>query len=133
MKLTTVFNTLALPGLLAASLVLSPLNAMADNDGHHAYTRKHESHQRHADNRHYRSKHYYGKHHSGRHRTHRDHDSGKHYGHRYGRVYSYEYGRPHHRSYIVNEYYDNDDYIGLDRLRFMIGLHSNNLEIIFRD
>jgi hypothetical protein len=34
---------------------------------------------------------------------------------------------------VNNHYYNDDDYYGLDQLRFMIGLHSDNLDIILHD
>jgi hypothetical protein len=33
----------------------------------------------------------------------------------------------------VNDHYYSDYSYGLDPLRFMIGLHTNNFDIIFRD
>jgi len=130
-KLTSI-KTLPLLAVFATGLVLSPTLAMADDDdrGHSKHRYSQENHQA----RGYANKH--GNRHGERHNGSRHYN--KHYGHRDGYAHNKHYYRRddhrghRHSTYIVNDYYDNDYYL-LDPLRFMIGLHTNNVDIIFRD
>ena len=137
-------KTLPLIGLLAIGLALVPATAMAGNGDrdHKQYSKKSGQHY---DKGRYRSdKHASrsrGKGHMGKHVKYRS-SAGhpKHYykGHqKHNRHYArhdhhYDH-RGHDRYYVVNDYYPRDRFIGLDHLGFMIGLHTNNLDITFRD
>ena len=90
-----------------------------DNRGR--FDRGYDKHNKHRDRGH--SKHYNG--HGGHaYRKYKKHYSGHDVRHNHGhRGYAgHDYGHRHYR-----------DYRGFDNLRFMIGLHSDNLDIIFRD
>ncbi len=135
-------NKLPLLGLLITGLALSPGLALADkNDkAHNKGARSHSSAQSHikqhknnykrqgkGSNRH-NSSHNSKKHgHRNDHNhyphavnKHRQHDHGNHNGHR-------------RTTYIVNDHHHSGHIYGLDRLRVMIGLHTDNFDIIFRD
>jgi len=136
-KLSTL-KTLPLIGLLVMGLAL-PAVSMADDDkrgrGHDRVYKKHDGgkgHQRehrriHRDGKGHRApgyhikgykdgghKHVYNKHYSRGH---------KHYGHKH-----HDHGHRHVDHVVVHDHYD--DY---DRLRLMLGLHFDNIDIIYRD
>lgn len=153
-KSLTSLKTLPLISVLAIGLVLSPTLSMADNgdrgrhktqysyDGGQAHSKGHKRSNKQSNKAHYKShgkihkenighssKHHYPKEHG----YHSDHG---HYkrgftNHRYGHQNNHR-GR-HHTNYVVNEHHYSDYSYGLDPLRFMIGLHTNNVDIIFRD
>ena len=127
----TALKNLPLISLLAAGLFLSPAMAMADK-GDRGNFKRHDSH----ENRHSQSN---SQKHSNKH--HNKHSYNKGYGHHNNQVHykrdhhkhRYDKHRSHHTTYIVNDHHYSDYSYGLDPLRFMIGLHTNNFDIVFRD
>ena len=139
-------KTLPLIAALAIGLALWPTLSMADKGdrgGHknkysqdnrqshskgdkHRNSHSNKGHYKSRDNSHksnhgYSSKHRYNKGH-GHHNDHVYYKRKHHAGH-----------RDHHTTYIVNDHHYSDYSYGLDPLRFMIGLHTDNVDIIFRD
>jgi hypothetical protein len=140
-----------LAAMLALGMALTPISAMAKNgdSGHHK-----ENHSKnvgkHYDRGNYRS----GKH-SYREPRHNNqkrslghklkHDYGTRYGRhndyghrkhvRYSPRYDHHYDHRGHSTthYVINDNHHRDHYIDYDPLRFMIGLHTNNFDITFRD
>ena len=148
----TSLKNLPLISVLATGLVLSPTLSMADNadrgrhktqysDGGQSHSKGHKGSKKHGNKAHYKSQ---GKRHKGdyghsskHHYTkgHGNNNDHAHYkrgfnNHRYDHHDSH---RDHHTSYVVNEHHYSDYAYGLDPLRLMIGLHTNNFDIIFRD
>ena len=140
MKTLTTLKTLPVIGLLAMGLALAPAVSMADDDhrgrgkdrvyqkydggkGHHRDS--HRSHRRdHGNyNRGYGNKkshkhvsnHYYG-------------HSHKNYGHSYRK-----HGHKHHGHGHVNHVIVHDHHFDYDPFRLMLGLHFDNIDIIYRD
>ena len=139
----TTLKSLPLLTLLAAGLVLSPTMVMAghgdrshskgqySHDGGQSHSKGHKRSNTHSNKHHYKS---HGKSHNTKgHGHYNDHG---HYkrgfnNHRYDH---HDHHRGHHNTtYVVNDHYYNDYSYGMDSLRFMIGLHTNNFDIIFRD
>ena len=146
--MNTPLNTLPLLAVLAVTLFLSPGLSLADNanSGHHKEKHAHDG------GKSSRKGHVVGHHRSNQHRykthgkSHKDKDNYSyrpelHYsnGHHNKHVF---YKRGHHNyvhrtyshiNYVVNDHDSNDHFNALDQLRFMIGLHSDNLDIILHD
>ena len=116
------------------SLVMLPGTAMADRDdrGHSREKYSHDEYRSYSNKRDYRPREKYrksydrydsvykrnrGNHHSSAYRKHR-HDGRRH---------------RNHTTYVVNDYYYAGDHYLRDPRKFMIGLHTNNIDIIFRD
>ena len=136
----TTLKNLPLLALFTAGLVLSPAIVMAghgdskhskgqySNDARQSHSKGHKQN----DNKHYKSR---GKSRKG----HNGYSSKRTYSKAYGHYNDHaHYKRGHHRdrhntTYIVNDHHYDDYSYGLDPLRFMIGLHTNNFDIIFRD
>ncbi len=129
MKTLSTLKTLPLVGLLAMGLALVPTVSMADKNDHGRGEDK--MYQQHDG----------GKSHHNEHRDYRYHVDSKHGGHKqvyvrghnhYGRhVHKHVHRHPPrgHTDYVVvHEHYD--DY---DPLRLMLGLHFDNIDIIYRD
>jgi len=126
-------KTLALSGALAVSMVLTPALSMADNgdrdhhrDKYSVDAGKHHNKGHKIDHR-QSSKHYYSKSHHGHNRhviyapAHHKHRSDRgHQGHT-------------HVNYVVNEHYHSSHHHDLDRLRLMIGLHTDNFDIFLHE
>jgi len=138
-------KTIPVIAALAASLALAPMTSMArDNDhrehGSYSHDRgsKHEgskkyrhsreradkhvrnSHKRHGHK--YKNKHGH-RHHGNKHRGHKHRHGHNSHSHEREAVYVMsDYGHRHPRRFI-----------GLDDLGFMIGIHTGNFELIFRD
>ncbi len=137
-------KNIPLLALLTAGLVLSPTMVMAGHgDNRHSkgqYSQNdRQSHSKgHKQNvkKHYKS---HGKSHKGNYGISSKRHYSKGYGHsndykRGHHNYRHDYHRDqHHTTYIVNDHHYDDYSYGLDPLRFMIGLHTNNVDIIFRD
>jgi len=142
------FKTIPLLTLLSAGLMLSSPMAMADK-GDREHSKEYSSHHRQQshnndyrrDNKHayfshkgnHRSEHRYDR--DNRHNSHSYYRPKEHYEHRYNR--HVEHRSYPHTTYIVNDHYYSDygyrhGYI-LDNLGFMIGLHTNNFDVTFRD
>ncbi len=133
--------------LLVTGLALAPTVTMADkgdsrhyksqysqaDSRSHSKQRKHtgkqhqNSHRKnHRDHSRHNSKHQYNKWQSRR----NDHAHNKHGNHNH----RYNNHRGHsHTTYVVNDRHYNDHLYGLNQLRFMIGLHTDNFDITFRD
>jgi len=132
----TLLKKLSLLGLLTINIILTPAIALADRGdrGHSHESHSHDERHSHNNSNDYQT---HGK-------RHQDYQ-------RYGLVYNQSRGRGHHkhyahykhrydgrrhnhyRTYVVNDDdYVNDFYIR-DPLGFMIGLHTNNIDIILRD
>ncbi len=146
----TTLKSLPLLTLLAAGLVLSPTMAMAghgdrshskgqySHDDNRSHSKGHKRSNKHSNKAQYKShgkshKGNYG--HSSKHLYTKGHGNYNDHGH-YKRGFTNHHD--HHRgnqqtTYVVNDHYYNDYSYGLDPLRFMIGLHTNNFDIIFRD
>ncbi|MCG6937696.1 MAG: hypothetical protein LJE83_05925 [Gammaproteobacteria bacterium] len=67
----------------------------------------------------------------------RDHNRPHNYVHYDHGHYKHRHNHDHdghdQRHYVVNEYYYNDGLYDVDHLRFIIGLHSANLDVILRE
>lgn len=153
-KSLTSLKTLPLISALAIGLVLSPTLSMADNgdrgrhktqyshDGGQSHSKGHKGSKTQSNKRHYKS---HGKSHKSNHGHSSKHHYAKGHGHHndhahYKRgINKYRYDHQnshrghHHTSYVVNDQHYSDYSYGLDHLGFMIGLHTNNVDIIFRD
>jgi hypothetical protein len=137
MKTLSTLKTLPLVGLLAMGLALMPAVSMADKDRGHGEDKMYQKHDagksHHGDHRksHYDSGYY------------RDHKHGGHKnvyvrGHKHHRGHVHKHGHRHpvhrhpvhrHTDYVVvHDHYD--DY---DPFRLMLGLHFDNIDIIYRD
>ena len=137
----TRLKNLPLLTLFAASLVLSPAIAMADQgdrghskskysqDERRSHGKSHNRSDKHSNKHNYRS---HGKSHKGHNKQNstRSYDRG--YGH-HNKHAHYKRRNDHHTTYVVNDHHYSDHLYGLDHLRFMIGLHTNNFDIILRD
>ena len=149
------FKAVTLIAMLALGMALSPMSAMAGNSdrGHHktGYSNnagkhhdrgnyrsdkhskreaRHNSHRGSLDRNHKRKlNHGYGS----RYGRHHNHDHKKHVKHypRYDHHYDHRgHGTTH---YVINDYHHRNRYVDYDHLGFMIGLHTNNFDITFRD
>ncbi len=132
----TLLKKLSLLGLLATSVVLAPGIALADRGdrGQSRESYSHDDRRSHSNRNDHRS---YGKRHQGYQRYGSAHNQNRGYGHHKNHAhYKHRYDdRRHndHTTYVINDgYYASDFYIR-DPLRFMIGLHTNNIDIILRD
>jgi Ni/Co efflux regulator RcnB len=129
-----LLKSLPLLSMFAMSLVLSPGMAMADRDdrGHSREKYSQNEHRTHSNKHDYRPR---GKHHKShdRHGSVHKYNRGNHHSSTY-RKHRYD-GHRHgnHTTYVVNDHYYADDYYLRDRRRFLIGLHTDNIDIIFRD
>ena len=150
MKSLTSLKTLPLISVLAIGLALSPTLSMADNgdrgrhktqysfDGGQSHSKGHKRSNTHSNKRHYKS---HGKSHESKHGYRSKHHYNKGHGHHNDHAHykrdrhnhRYDNHRGQHTTYIVNDHHYSDYSYGLDPLRFMIGLHTNNFDIIFRD
>lgn len=142
----TILKNLPLLTIFTASLVLSPAIAMAEH-GDRSHSKDKYSHddrraqgKSHNRSEKYRNKHNYrshGKKHKGnnRHSSSYRYDKGRGHHNDYAH-YKRGHGNhrhDHHTTYVVNDNHYSGHLYGLDRLRFMIGLHTNNFDITFRD
>ena len=147
----TTLKNLPLLTILAAGLVLSPTITMAgygdrnhvkekySHDDRQSHSKGHKRSNKHSNKHYYKS---HGKSHKGKHGYSSKHRYNKGYGHHNEHTY---YKRDHHNrrhdrhrvhnhaSYIVNDHHYSDSFYALDPLRFMIGLHTDNFDITFRD
>jgi hypothetical protein len=138
MKTLSTLKTLPLIGLLAAGLVLAPAVSMADGGDHgrgkDRVYQKHDGGKSHrADKGHFDRGHGFKKDHKKGHKYVQKHYKGlghKHYGHVHNvyRPHSHNHGHGHADYVVVHDYYD--DY---DPFRLMLGLHFDDIDIIYRD
>lgn len=152
MNLSRTLKTLPLIGVLAMGLALTPAISMADDDnrGRHkdryshdagkshkkAHKQDHRAHKK-EWKRDHRS---YGKHHGHKYADKHKHGwkkrHGKHYGHKHSHRdtrHSHSHRGHRHEHVVVRDYGHHDHYLGFDDLRFVFGLHTDNVDIIFRD
>ena len=137
-------KTLPLIGALAISLALWPTLSMADKGdrGGHKNKYSHDDRQSHSkgrnshnNKRHYKSRgnsHKSNHGYSSKHRYNKGYGAHKNHAH-YKRDHHGGHRAHNHTTYVVNDRHYSDYSYGLDPLRFMIGLHTNNVDIIFRD
>ena len=140
-------KTVPLIAMLALGMALAPMSAMASNGdrGHHKAEQS-KNVGKHHNRGHYRSeKHAYKEPRHNSHRRNFNHKSKHEYGTRYGRHrnkhvrhyprYDRHYDHRGHGTthYVINDYHHRDHYVDYDHLGFMIGLHTNNFDITFRD
>lgn len=147
MKTLSTLKTLPLIGLLAVGLALSPAVSMADDDdrgrGKDRVYQKHDggkghsrsggkSHRR--DKGHYDRGHSYNKGHKSGHKSVQNHNRGhghKHHGHTHKVYRPHNHGHGHVDHVVVHDSYRHlSDY---DHFRLMLGLHFDNIDIIYRD
>jgi hypothetical protein len=154
MKAFKTLKTLPLIGALAVGMVLAPTVSMAGDDdrgrGKDRVYQKHDGgkgHQRDAARSHRRDKVHYDRGHNhrrgsvasswARHQKHGGHKhvhsshykpGHKHYGHKHHGHKHYGHGHKHTDYVIVHDHYH--DY---DPFRLMLGLHFDNIDIIYRD
>jgi len=147
MKTLSTLKTLPLIALLAMGLALTPLVSMADDDdrgrGKDRTYQKHDggkghyrdggkSHRR--DKGHFDRGHSYSKGHKSGHKRVHSYNKGhgrKHHGHTHKVYRPHNHGHGHVDHVVVNNHYDHlSDY---DRFRLMLGLHFDNIDIIYRD
>ena len=143
MKLLTTLKTLPLVSILALGLALAPTASMADKGdrGQKERYSQHGGKSFKGDKRGHKDRgHGYGhtkkghdKHGYDRHGSHGRHQVGHAHGHGHDRhAHHNSYAGHSHNNYIVRDY-GNQHYLGLGNLRFMLGLHTDNVDIIFRD
>jgi hypothetical protein len=147
MKSLHSLKTLPLIAALAIGLALLPTLSMADNgdrgghkkqyshDDRQSHSKGHKSSNTHSNKGHYKS---HDNSHKSKNRYSSKYRNKKGYGHdnshaHYKPVYHDRHRAHHHTTYVVNDRHYSDYSYGLDPLRFMIGLHTNNVDIIFRD
>jgi hypothetical protein len=144
-KSNTNFNLkrLSIAGAITAVMILSPAIAMADK-GDRGHNREHNTvvagQKHHKGN--FRVKEPARKVHGGSHKIRHTNWRKRHDGHRH-KYYKHPHNRHAHHgyhdnghrhvNYVVHDHYYYDDGYDLDYLRFMIGLHSDNLDIILHD
>ena len=148
MKTLSTLKTLPLIGLLAMGLALTPVVSMADDDdrgrGKDRTYQKHDGgkgHYRDGGKSHRRDKGQYNRGHG----QNKGYAKGHNKGHNKGRKHVYNYGSGHgyahhghtHQVYrphthveqvVVHDYHDV-----YDPFRLMLGLHLDNIDIIYRD
>lgn len=150
MNVITPLKNLSLISTIALGLALSPTISMADNAdrGHNKTQYSHDrgqsrnkGHDRHESRKSQRNSYVARSLESRRHGK-RQHQSNIHYGRIHGNNAYHTHGNHghnhghsshNHTNYVVRDYAHQDNYIGLDNLRFMFGLHTGNFDIIFRD
>ena len=148
-NLKSLIKTFPLVSVMAVTLALSPSVSMAakGEHGYHADKKTHHNkshrkqqgkanhHSKSHGNRHgrgigygtekFRARgHDFNRHNRG-HRSHKAHSHGHRSGHRH------EHRR--HDYYVINEHRAHEHYHHIDPLRFVIGLHTDNMDIILRD
>ena len=134
MKMSTLIQInnsvkkLVISAAIAAALIAIPGVSMANNEDH---GHKHETFttarsKYHGDDHRVSNRHNF-QHRDEHHHKEPFHKRRDHHEHYYG----HDHDRYNHTHYVVNEYYYDED--ELDRLWFMIGLHTNNMDVILRE
>jgi len=144
-KHRSLLKTLPIISLLMAALTLSPAIVHAEKD--HGYNKPKYSHDRgrlhnNRDSRNH-NKHAYNDHgrsHGKHQKEHRSHKPKHHRNNWRGYTSKHRYNkhdnhghRSHRPVYVVNDHHYDDHYIGLNRLGFMLGIHTGNFDISFHD
>ena len=152
MNLSRTLKTLPLVGALAMGLAITPAISMADDDnrGRHKDRYSHDagkSHKKAHKQDHRAHKREWKRDHKGDHRSYRKHHGhkhvddhrhgwkkrhGKHYGHKHG-YHGHRHHGHRHEHVVVRDYGHHDHYLDFDDIRFIFGLHTDNVDIIFRD
>jgi hypothetical protein len=141
MKTIKTLKTLPLIGALAVGMALAPAVSMADNDnrgrGKDRVYQKHDGgkgHHRDAARSHNRGKGHYARGHN-QHKSAAKHH--KHGGHKHAYNRHYKRGHKHHGHGHGHSHSDyvivHDHYRDYDPFRLMLGLHLDNIDIIYRD
>lgn len=154
MKTVSSFKKLPVIAAVLMALAVFPGASMADKGDRHGDRGGHDKHYSHDrkkshDKGHYRvdkhagKSHHYDRHSRGydKHHKHGKRWKGKHHGHHKAhahnkhkhRGHGHRHGHGHEHTYVVNDYGHRPHYVGFDDLRFMIGLHNPNLDIVFRN
>jgi len=141
MKILATLKTLPLIGLLAMGLALGPTVSMADDDdrgrgkdrvyqkydgGKSHYRDGHRSHRR--DHGHYKRGHSHKK--GGHKHVYNSHRKHGHKHHGYGH---HTHGHKHHGHRHVDTVIVHDRHYDYDPFRLLLGLHFDNIDIIYRD
>ena len=132
MKTLSALKTLPLVGLLSMGLVLAPAISLADKDRGHGGDKMY---QKHDDGK---------SHHGGHRKSHYDSGHHKHYkhgGHKHGYVrghnhyigHVHNHGHKHHGHRHTDYVVVHDHHDDYDPFRLMLGLHFDNIDIIYRD
>ncbi|HHJ36523.1 MAG TPA: hypothetical protein ENJ87_12230 [Gammaproteobacteria bacterium] len=129
-NLRNSLKTLPLISVLVTGLALSPMLVLADSDGQDGHHKQRYSHGTDRSYTKHQGRNYLGK----NTRVYNE------YGKRYGKHYSHR-PKPHYNNwpghrrtydhrpvYVIDNYYSD-----LDRIRLMIGLHTDSFDITFRD
>ncbi len=144
MKTLSTLKTLPLIGLLAMGLALAPVVSMADDGdrgrGKDRVYQKHDGgkgHYRDGGKSHRRDKGHFDRGHS----SYKGHKKGhksvynhnkshghKHHGHTHKVYRPHRHGHNHVKHVVVHDHYDH-----YDPFRLMLGLHFDNIDIIYRD
>jgi hypothetical protein len=133
MKTLSTLKTLPLVGLLAMGLALVPAVSMADKNNHgHGKDKTHQSYDG--------GKSHHGVHNRS-HYVHRHHKHHKHGGHKHVYVHGHNHhvrhvyrpGHKHHGHRHTNYVVVHDHHDDYDPFRLMLGLHFDNIDIIYRD
>ena len=136
MKLSTTLKTLPLVGVLALGLALAPTTSMADKgDRGHKDRYSHDGGKSFKGGKHDKRGHGYGHTKKGHDKHGHDRHSRHQLGHAYGhdiRGHRHGHSGHSHSTHVVHDY-GHQHYLGLGNLRFMLGLHTDNIDIIFRD
>jgi len=138
MKTLSTLKTLPLIGLLAMGLALAPTVSMADDDdrgrGKDRVYQKHDGgkgHNRDAGKSHRRDKTYYNHGHGHKKGFARGHNKG--HKHVYNNHYNVGHKHHGHGHKHVDRVIVHDHYSSYDPFRLMLGLHLDNIDIIYRD
>lgn len=153
-SISKFFKFIPLIALLAAGLALTPVTSIAANGDRGHFKAEHsKKYSKHSNKGHSRSnkQHYSQSKHGHKNNIghHLNRHSNKHQNNRYNSHYKrkyYSHNKHHskhhnnhlHRGYpttryVVNNHDYRDHYLDFDHLRFMIGLHTNNFDLTFRD
>jgi len=138
----SLLKTLPIIGILMAGLTLSPAIAYADKDRSHnkaKYTHDRDYSHHKKDKRRHKKLAYndHGRLHGKHHKRHRGHKPKHHRNNWRGYTPEHRHNKHTHRghrshrhtTYIVNDHH----YHALDRLGFMLGIHTGNFDIVFHD
>ena len=138
MKTLSTLKTLPLIGLLAMGLALAPAVSMADDGdrgrGKDRVYQKHDGgkgHNRDAGKSHRRDKTYYNHGHGHNKGFARGHNKG--HKHVYNNHYNVGHKHHGHGHKHVDRVIVHDHYSSYDPFRLMLGLHLDNIDIIYRD
>jgi len=139
MKTLNTLKILPLIGMLAMGLALAPVTSMADDGdrgrGKERVYQKHDTGKSHRVNKgHFDRGYSHNKGHKKGHKYVYNHNKGyghKHYGHKHKVYRPHSHGHGHVEHVVVHDHYNHlSDY---DRFRLMLGLHFDNVDIIYRD